>query len=146
MTAAGVFDASAGDPELDDLITSFAAELAFHLVNLAICINPVRIAVGGGMVRSWERLRPHLERALSAGVPFPPELVVAQFPYDAPLLGAVALAVDAARGRDDEAGELRDASPARASPAARTGKAHGVAVTVGEDTKYQNTMIQDTRV
>jgi glucokinase len=146
MTAADIFAASPGDPELDDLITSFAAELAFHLVNLAICINPVRIAVGGGMVRSWERLGPHLERALSAGVPFPPELVVAQFPYDAPLLGAVALAVDAARGRDDEAGELRDPSPARASPAARTGKADGVAVTVGEDTKYQNTMIQDTRV
>lgn len=97
MTAAGVFAASQGDPGLDDLLTSFGAELAFHLVNLAICINPVRITVGGGMVRSWERLRPQLEQALAAGVPFPPELVVAKFPYDAPLLGAVALAVDAAQ-------------------------------------------------
>ena len=57
----------------------------------------MRIAVGGGMVRSWQRIRPRLEDALTAGVPFPPELVVAQFPYDAPLLGAVALATDAAR-------------------------------------------------
>lgn len=96
MTAADIFEASPGDAGLDDLVASFVAELAFHLVNLAICINPVRISVGGGMVRSWERLRPYLENALSAGVPFPPELVVARFPFDAPLLGAVALAVDAA--------------------------------------------------
>lgn len=98
MTAAGIFAASPDDPELDDLLASFVAELAFHLVNLAISINPVRISVGGGMVRSWERLRPHLEHALQAGAPFPPELAVARFPFDAPLLGAVALAVDAAAG------------------------------------------------
>ena len=104
MTAADVFEAGPGDPELDELLTSFVTELAFHLVNLTICINPVRIAVGGGMVRSWERIRPQLARALSAGVPYPPELVVARSPYDAPLLGAVALAVDAARGRDEDTG------------------------------------------
>ena len=86
-----------GRPGLDRLVTEFVAELAFHVVNLAIAINPVRIAVGGGMVRSWDRLRPGLQDALTAGVPFPPELVVARFPSDAPLIGAVGLAVDAAR-------------------------------------------------
>jgi hypothetical protein len=30
-------------------------------------------------------------------VPFPPELVAARFPSDAPLIGAIALAVDATR-------------------------------------------------
>ena len=40
---------------------------------------------------------PAWQHALSAGVPFPPELVVARFPSDAPLIGAVALAVDAAQ-------------------------------------------------
>ena len=44
---------------------------------------------------SWDLLRPGLEKALAAGVPFPPELVVARFPSDAPLIGAIALAVDA---------------------------------------------------
>ena len=73
------------------------AELAFHLVNLAICINPARIAVGGGMAGSWARLQPDLERALNAGAPFPPQLVLAEFPHEAPLIGAVALAVDAAQ-------------------------------------------------
>jgi glucokinase len=60
-------------------------------------VNPARIAVGGGIVRSWARIRPPLQRALQSGTPFPPELVVAHFPYDAPLLGAVAMAVDAAQ-------------------------------------------------
>ena len=95
MEAGEVFEASRQVPGLDRLVDDFVAELAFHVVNLAICINPERIAVGGGMVRSWERLRPGLEHALSAGVPFPPELVLAKFPSDAPLIGAIALAVDA---------------------------------------------------
>jgi glucokinase len=97
MEAAEVFEASPDVPALDRLVTDFVSELSFHVVNLAICLNPVRMAVGGGMVRSWDRLRPGLQHALSVGVPFPPELVVARFPDDAPLIGAVALAVDAAR-------------------------------------------------
>ena len=97
MEAAAVFESGRDVPDLDRLVTDFVAELAFHIVNLAIAINPVRIAVGGGMVRSWDRLRPGLQDALTAGVPFPPELVVARFPSDAPLIGAVGLAVDAAR-------------------------------------------------
>jgi len=83
---------------LDDLITAFVDELAFHLVNLAILVNPAKIAVGGGMTRSWDRIQPRLAEALRVGVPYPPELVLAHFPHDAPLLGAVALAVDAATG------------------------------------------------
>lgn len=97
MEAAEVFGSGPGVPDLDRLVTEFVAELALHIVNLAIAINPVRIAVGGGMVRSWDRLRPGLQDALAAGVPYPPELVVARFPSDAPLIGAVGLAVDAAR-------------------------------------------------
>src|SRR5262249_12019651 len=84
---------------LDNVIGESVAELAFHLVNLANAIDPVRIAAGGGMTGSWERLRPGLEQALRAGVPFPPELVLAEFPFDAPLIGAIALAVEAARDR-----------------------------------------------
>jgi glucokinase len=99
LTAADVFAAAATNRELDGLVDDFADELAFHLVNLAILVNPQRIAAGGGMVRSWARIRPRLQDALQHGTPFPPELVVAHFPHDAPLLGAVAIAVDAARGR-----------------------------------------------
>jgi glucokinase len=105
LTAADVFAAGEADTELDGLIDDFVDELAYHLVNLAIMVNPARIAVGGGMVRSWTRLRPRLQRALHSGTPFPPELVVAHFPYDAPLLGAVAMAVDAAQGWAEPGGE-----------------------------------------
>jgi glucokinase len=101
MEAGEVFEASRDVPGLDRLVSDFVSELSFHLVNLAICVNPVRIAVGGGMVRSWERLRPGLQRALSEGVPFPPELVVAKFPSEAPLIGAVALALDAISGHEN---------------------------------------------
>ena len=96
LTAADVFQAGQGDPAADDLISSFINELAFHLTNIAILVDPVRIAVGGGMVRSADRIMPTLVKALRAAVPFPPELVVADFPDDAPLLGAIAIAVDAA--------------------------------------------------
>ncbi len=98
LTAAEIFARATADAEFNDLITDFVDELAFHLVNLAIAVNPARIAVGGGMTRSWDRIGPRLEEALLAGVPYPPDLVLAHFPHDAPLLGAVALAVDAATG------------------------------------------------
>jgi predicted NBD/HSP70 family sugar kinase len=92
-----VFGGAADDPRLARLFEPFIAELSFHLVNLTIAIDPARIAVGGGMVRSWDMLRDGLRRALDAAVPFPPELVRAAFPYDAPLMGALALGLAAAR-------------------------------------------------
>ncbi|MGH3414984.1 MAG: ROK family protein [Actinocrinis sp.] len=99
--ADGVFAYAGRDPRLDGLLDRFVAELSFHLVNLTIAIDPVRIAVGGGMVRSWGLLRDGLRRALDAAVPFPPQLVRAAFPYDAPLMGALALGLAAARGGPD---------------------------------------------
>jgi glucokinase len=101
LTAAEIFAASDTDPELDDIVTAFVRELAFHVVNLATIVDPARIAVGGGMVRSWPRIEPVLADALAQAVPYPPELVLAHFPHDAPLLGAIALAVDAAGARTD---------------------------------------------
>lgn len=83
--------------ELAAHIGEFIDELAFHLVNLTIAVDPQRIAVGGGMVRSWDALHDPLRAALDAAVPYPPQLVPAAHPYDAPLLGALALAVEAAR-------------------------------------------------
>jgi glucokinase len=93
LSAADVFS---GDFAMGELIDDFVDELAYHVVNLAILVNPARIAVGGGMTRSWDRIGPRLAEALASGAPYPPELVLAHFPHEAPLLGAVALAVDAA--------------------------------------------------
>ncbi len=74
----------------------FLGQLAFQLVNLAIALDPERIVIGGGMVRSWDALHGPLRRALDAAVPYPPQLVLAAHPHEAPLLGALALAVEAA--------------------------------------------------
>jgi glucokinase len=93
------FERASSDPQLAALIRSFVDELAYHVVNLAIAIDPSRIAVGGGMVRSWRHIEGGLRRALDAAVPYPPDLVRATFPYDAPLMGALALGTDAARKR-----------------------------------------------
>jgi len=98
-SAAAVFAGAAGHPALGRLLDEFLTELAFHLVNLTIAVDPQRIAVGGGMVRSWDIISPRLRAALDAAVPYPPELVPAAYPYDAPLIGALALGVEAARER-----------------------------------------------
>ena len=103
-SAAEVFERSAHNPRVAQLVTDFIAELSYHLVNLAIAVDPARIVVGGGMVRSWDQLYGGLREALDAAVPFPPDLVRADFPFDAPLMGALALGIAAAREvRSEEA-------------------------------------------
>jgi glucokinase len=84
------------DPHADRVLDDFLEELGFHLVNLAIAIDPQRIAVGGGMARAWDRIRTPLRRALEAHVPFPPELVLGAYPFDASLRGALDLGLDLA--------------------------------------------------
>ncbi len=116
LTAAEIFAAAAdGSAAARGLVTEYLDELAFHLVNLAILVNPARIGVGGGMARSWGQIGPRLEQALRSGAPFAPELVVARFPYDGPLLGAVALAVGALPARDTADGHGPDDPEAEAS-------------------------------
>ncbi len=97
VTAAEVFEATSGSGSLAGLLDEFVDLLATHLVNLVIAFDPARVAVGGGLARSWERLCVPLERALKSGVPYPPELVLAAHPYDAALLGAVEMALERAR-------------------------------------------------
>jgi len=95
-TTTQLFEQAASDPAAASLVDEFVRELAMHVVNLAVAVDPARIVVGGGMVRSWARLAPGLRSALDAAVPFPPELVTAEFPFDAPLIGALAIGVEAA--------------------------------------------------
>lgn len=102
VTAAEIFTLAETQPDAAVLTAEFNRELAMHVVNLAIAIDPVRIVVAGGLAGSWGRIAPELRRALDAAVPFPPELVIARFPSDAPLVGALALGVQAAGAVLDE--------------------------------------------
>jgi glucokinase len=83
------------EPGAARAFTDFLDEMAYHLVNVAIAIDPARVVVGGGMVRAWKQICPTLRRALTGAVPFPPELVIAAYPFDAPLVGALDLATSA---------------------------------------------------
>jgi glucokinase len=99
VDALGVFRlASDGDLTASDIVGDVLGELAFHVVNLAVAIDPQRVTVGGGLVGSWSALQPRLRAALDAGVPYPPELALAHFPFDAPLVGALAVGVETLLG------------------------------------------------
>lgn len=87
-----LFERAQHDPVAADVCERFVGELGFHLANLAIALDPERVVVGGGLARSWAVLQMPLAAALTAAVPFPPALTLAAHPYDAPLLGALALA------------------------------------------------------
>jgi glucokinase len=90
--AESVFELAGSDPAMRAFVEETLAELAVHVANTAILIDPARITVGGGLVRSAELVLPTLERVLERAVPFPPELLAARFTQDGPLIGAAALA------------------------------------------------------
>jgi glucokinase len=108
LSAAQVFASEPDDPRLAGALDDFIRELSFHLVNIAVALDPARIAVGGGMVRSWPRLAGPIKAALDDNVPFPPDLVVGKYPFDAALVGALDLAAEAARR--EPPGQQRDTS------------------------------------
>jgi glucokinase len=96
ITAGQVFHAAQVDPEVDSLVSALIASLSPHLVNLVTAVDAARVAIGGGFARYRERLQGPLEHALKSGVPYPRELVMAAYPFDAPLAGALALGAEAA--------------------------------------------------
>lgn len=117
LSAADVFACEDADERLVGALDDFVRELSFHLVNLAVVLDPSRIAVGGGMARSWPRLEAPLRRALDANVPYPPELVLGAYPFDAAVVGAVALGVEAAAEAACPVATADTASTAGTTPA-----------------------------
>jgi glucokinase len=91
LSAAAVFAHS--DARARFLVAEMLAELATHVANLAILIDPARIAVGGGLMSSGDVILRALAFRLGFAVPFPPEIVLARFLQDASLHGAIALAL-----------------------------------------------------
>lgn len=93
LSAADVF--ASADDRARSIVDDAIAELSVHVANLAILVDPERIAVGGGLMRAADRILPPLRRRLSIAVPFPPEIVPARFIHDSALRGAVVLALEA---------------------------------------------------
>jgi glucokinase len=96
LSAADVLARADTDLDARMLVDETLSELAVHVANLAVLFDPARIAVGGGMMGASELVLAALRRRVRLAVPFPPEVVEARFVHDAPLRGAIALAIDAA--------------------------------------------------
>jgi glucokinase len=112
---AALFESSGGEdaePSLQAILDEFLDELCFHMVNLTVALDPERIAVGGGLVRSWDRIEGPLRRALEDHVPYPPQLVTGAYPFDAALRGAIDLGRELAGTSGAGAGSGAPGSPA----------------------------------
>ncbi|HEY3140869.1 MAG TPA: ROK family protein [Acidimicrobiales bacterium] len=92
VTAADVF-ARRDDPRLEAVLVEALDALAMTVVNLCIILDPQRVVLGGGMMAAANQIVPGIRRAVRRAVPFPPEITAARFVDDAPLYGALALAL-----------------------------------------------------
>jgi glucokinase len=93
LTAADAF--SRGDLPAG-FIEETLSELSLHVVNLAIALDPARIAVGGGLMAHGDAILPVVRARVAEAVPFAPEVVPAEFLHDGALRGAAALALELA--------------------------------------------------
>src|SRR5207237_6125543 len=77
LSAADVF--AHADARARFLVDETLAELATHVANLAILIDPARIAVGGGLMSSGDVILRVLAFRLEYTFPFPPALFLSKF-------------------------------------------------------------------
>lgn len=80
------------EPAIATLLDDAAATIGMTVANLATFLDPERVVVGGGMATAF---LPAIESAVTRAVPFPPPVRPGRFIDDAPLIGAIALAVEA---------------------------------------------------
>jgi glucokinase len=95
VTASELFDL-VDHAEIVALLDDAVDALATAVANLCVAIDPQRVVIGGGMMSAARHILPRVTALAERAVPFPPEIVAARFIHDAPLLGAIALALDAA--------------------------------------------------
>jgi len=70
-------------------------EIALHVTNLVIALDPQRVVLGGGYTRTPEQLFAAVRARLKRYVPYPPQVRLAHFRADAGIAGAIALAQQA---------------------------------------------------
>jgi glucokinase len=91
VTAAGLA-ARRHEPAVASLLDDAAATVGMTVANLTTFLDPERVVVGGGMATEF---LPAIRTGIARAVPFPPPVEPARFVNEAPLIGAIALAVEA---------------------------------------------------
>lgn len=87
---------SSADTTVRQALEQRIAACTVQVANLAVALDVGRIAIGGGMFRQASTLAPIIEQLIARVVPFPPPIVAARFTHDAPLWGALSMAMEAA--------------------------------------------------
>ncbi|MGF6775442.1 ROK family protein [Paraburkholderia sp. GAS334] len=98
VSAGKVFALAETDARVAALVDDALHVLGVHVANMALTLDPARIAIGGGMARVPRIVR-DLATFLQRALPYPPEVTVATFGHDAALQGAILYGVDACRMR-----------------------------------------------
>jgi glucokinase len=81
------------DPEAKAFVDELWTGIAVLAVNLCTALNPSVLSLGGGYVRGNAGVLDRVSELVGRAVPYPPEVVRAQFGGDASLRGAVASAL-----------------------------------------------------
>ncbi len=95
LSARDIFIQAAHEGDARAFVEEVLSEIAYHVTNLAIALDPERIAVGGGLMASHDLIVPRLQGRLRRFVPFSPPVVAASMVHDAGLMGAIAAALEA---------------------------------------------------
>ncbi|WP_433045805.1 ROK family protein [Dactylosporangium sp. CS-033363] len=80
-------------PPVAALLDGAVDTLSRTIANLCVTFDPERVVIGGGLMGAAGHILPRIATALTRSVPFPPDLRAATFADDAPLVGALAMAL-----------------------------------------------------
>jgi glucokinase len=84
---------SSHDDKAADLLEDILSELAIWIANVAVVVDPQRVVIGGGFLRSPSDLCARVRKVFEQTLVFPPEVEPAHFHADSALVGAGALAL-----------------------------------------------------
>jgi glucokinase len=80
------------------LVRDVLTQIAVHVTNMAILLDPERIVLGGGYTGAGDTLVSVIRESLREHAPFAPDVRIGRFGSDAGLFGAIALAEAAGAG------------------------------------------------
>jgi len=87
------------DPVAEQVVAAEARRIAFTIAAIVPVVDPELVVLGGGIGRNGDLLLEPVERELKALSRFQPRIEVSALGEDGPVLGAVAMALQAAQDR-----------------------------------------------